>query len=108
MAKNIISEIIELDKQAGIRIDDARKKGEQIMLSAKEEAVAIYNKSLEHSKEYSEKVDSVEQKASELKIEKITRAKEEKMLEYDKFYAENHEKWSEEIFDRITKQPTAL
>ena len=59
MAKNIISEIIELDRQADIKIDEARKKSEQIMISAKEEAVAIYNKSLEHSKEYSEKVDNV-------------------------------------------------
>lgn len=108
MAKNIISEIIELDRQADLKIDEARKKSEQIMISAKEEAVAIYNKSLEHSKEYSEKVDNVEQKASEMKIEKITKAKEDKMLEYDKFYAENHSKWAEEIFDRITKQPAVL
>ena len=36
--------------------------------------------------------------------EKIMKAKEDKMLEYDKFYAENHEKWAEEIFDRITIQ----
>lgn len=108
MAKNIISEIIELDRQADIRIDEARKKSEQIMASAKEEALAIYNKSLEHSKQYSEKVDNAEQKATELRIEKITKAKEDKMAEYDKFYAENHEKWAEEIFDRITKQPKVL
>ncbi len=108
MAKNIISEIIKLDRQADLKIDEARKKSEQIMISAKEEAVSIYNKSLEHSQEYSEKVDNVEQKASEMKIEKITKAKEDKMLEYDKFYAENHNKWAEEIFDRITKQPVVL
>lgn len=108
MAKNIISEIIELDRRADLKIEEARKKSEEIMVSAKEEAVEIYNKSREHSKEYSEKVDNVEQKASEMKIEKITKAKEDKMLEYDKFYAENHEKWAEEIFDRITKQPVLL
>ncbi len=108
MAKNIISEIIELDRQADIKIDEARKKSEQIMISAKEEALAIYNKSLEHSKEYSEKVDNAEQKVTELRIEKITEDKNNKIAMYDKFYAENHEKWSEEIFDRITKQPKLL
>ena len=43
-----------------------------------------------------------------MRIEKITKEKEDKMLEYDKFYAENHEKWAEEIFYRITKQPVLL
>ena len=36
MAKNIISEIIELDRQADLKIEEARKKSEEIMVSAKE------------------------------------------------------------------------
>ena len=108
MERNIITEIIELDRQADIKIENARKKSEEIIESAKKEAIDIYNQSVERSKQYSEKVEAVEKKAAELRIDELTKKKDKKISEYDALYNEKHTEWADEIFDRIVNHPVAF
>ena len=98
---NIISRIIELDRQSDARIKEAQEEKERIISDARNEAVEIRNASIEHSKKHINNVEDVERKAAEIKINQLNSEKEKKIAEYNKIFEVNHQQWENEFVERI-------
>lgn len=99
--ENIISRIIELNRQADHKIQEAKVQREEIISEANAEADKIRQNSRERLKEHISKVEIVERKAADKEIAEYQKNKEEKIKAYQELYDNNHEKWESEIFSEI-------
>jgi hypothetical protein len=100
---NIISEIIEIDEDAKVKLDDAQKKYIAIIAAAKQEKELVVSAK---QKEISEKLAVVEEdeaKKLKEKTEAINAATDAELSRLDKIYDDKNAEWTDNILKAITQ-----
>lgn len=98
---DIIKSIIDIDRGASKKLDDAEKKKLEILTKAKAEEEKIISNAIESSKRELERFENEEKKKAEDRINALRSDKDSKIAAMKKSFSLNHEKWSKEIFDAV-------
>lgn len=101
MYKNIINRMIEADDDAENEISKAIIKGNEIIAAGAKEAEEIRRLAIERADKRIDKIEYVEQQASQYSVDEATKRHDEIVAVHEKFYEENHERIENEIFARI-------
>lgn len=101
MYENIINRIIEAEDNAQDEISKAMMKSNDIISEAEKEAEEIKKSALDRAEKRMDKIEYVEQQASQYVINEAKKRHDETIAGYEKFYDEQHEKIEDEIFSRI-------
>lgn len=100
--ENIIDSIIDIDKSARNKVNDARKKADAIIREAEESRLAMKKESCALlEKELKEKKRSIEESSDE-RISAAERYAEEKCRSLEEKMEQGRSGWKSEIIGRIT------
>jgi hypothetical protein len=100
---NIISQIIEIDEDAKVKLDDAQKKYIAIIAAAKQEKEQVVSAK---QKEVNEKLSVVEEdetKKLREKTDEINASTDAELARLDKIYDDKNAEWTDEILKAITQ-----
>lgn len=98
---DIIAEILNAEKMAEEKLREAEEKSADLLKQCEQEGVKLKEESAENIKEY-ECLKNNKANEEILSAESEINAEEQKKIaELDKIYNGNHEKWENEITDRI-------
>lgn len=100
---DIISQILDIDKNAREKVARAKEEKKQMLLDAEEERDKIKSQLVERAAHRLEVIEAQEaQRANEIE-EELKASADEKIKTIDDRFEQNHEAWEKEIFERITK-----
>ncbi|MDR0992475.1 MAG: hypothetical protein LBL87_06235 [Ruminococcus sp.] len=100
---NIISQIIEIDEDAKVKLDDAQKKYIAIIAAAKQEKELVVSAKQKEVNDKLSVVEDDEAKKLKEKTEEINSATEAELTRLDSIYNEKNAEWTEEIIKAITQ-----
>lgn len=98
---DIIKSIIDIDRGASKKLEDAEKEKLKIISGAKAEEEKIVQEAIENSKRELERIENEEQQKAEEKIAQLENEKNAKIAAMRKSFDENSEKWCSEIFRAV-------
>ena len=101
--ESIIKSIIDIDRGASQKLEDAEKERMRILGSAKEKEESIIKEALEKSKRDLERLENEERKKSEEKLAAIKEENDRKVKAMQQSFEKNSERWRDEIFEAIIK-----
>ncbi|MDE7294212.1 MAG: hypothetical protein K2N72_07290 [Oscillospiraceae bacterium] len=99
--ESIIKSIIDIDRGASQKLEDAEKERMRILGSAKEKEESIIKEALEKSKRDLERLENEERKKSEEKLAAIKEENDRKVKAMQQSFEKNSERWRDEIFEAI-------
>ena len=99
--ENVINRILEIDKEARDRLDEAEKQKKQIFVEAKLEEAKIKEDHIKRADARILEVDATEKKFADEEMEKLEKVKLEQISKLDAIYEQNHISWEQDIFQRI-------
>lgn len=98
---DIITEILETDKNAEERLESAKRKSEEILKDAEAEERSIKEGAAAQAAEYRSRREAETAEKIEKEGEKITAEENAKIRALDEAYENSREKWEREILDGI-------
>ena len=100
---DIISQILDIDKNAREKVARAKEEKKQMLLDAEEEREKIKSQLVERATHRLELIETQEAQRAEQVASELKDAADEKIKLIDDRFEKNHEAWEKEIFERITK-----
>ncbi|MBQ7783392.1 MAG: hypothetical protein IJ368_05430 [Oscillospiraceae bacterium] len=101
MMDDIINSIIDIDRGASKRLEDAEKEKLRIISEAKELEENMIREAVENSRQELERMKKKQQEDTDAKISAIEAEKIRRISEMKKSFDENSDRWSEEIFKAV-------
>ena len=98
---DIIKSIIDIDRGASQRLEDAEKEKLRIISEAKELEEKMIREAVENSRQELERMEKKQQDDTNAKISAIEAEKLRRISEMKKSFDENSDKWSKEIFNAV-------
>ena len=98
---DIIKSIIDIDRGASKRLEDAEKEKLRIISEAKELEENMIREAVENSRQELERMKKKQQEDTDAKISAIEAEKIRRISEMKKSFDENSDRWSEEIFKAV-------
>ncbi len=98
---DIIKSIIDIDRGASKRLEDAEKEKLRIISEAKELEENMIREAVENSRQELERMEKKQQEDTDAKISAIESEKIRRISEMKKSFDENSDRWSEEIFKAV-------
>ncbi|MGN0638159.1 MAG: hypothetical protein ACI4J0_07285 [Huintestinicola sp.] len=98
---DIIKSIIEIDRGASKRIEDAEKEKLRIIEEAKAEEERMVEKAVEEKKAELAKLEKAELDKANARISELTEEKNAKLEAMKQSFEKNSDKWCEEIFKAV-------
>lgn len=99
--ENVINQILQIDKNACERLEQAKQEKSKILSEAKLEEIRIREADIKRADDRVEKIDEYEKSIADEKIAYIEAEKLKQMAALQGIYDENHLQWEREIFARI-------
>lgn len=99
--EDIIKSIIDIDRGASKKLENAEKERLKIINGAKNEEEKIVREAVENAKKELEKTEKAEKDKAEKSIAELERIKSSKIAAMKKYFDECSDKWSDEIFKAI-------
>ncbi len=98
----IIREIINIDKEASRKLEEAeRMKDDVLKNQIIEENKELRRRMKERAKMHLDRVRETEQKHADEKNAAITAQKEAELAALKKAFEENHQAWEDDLFNRV-------
>ena len=101
MNSDIISSILEIEKNAKEKISRAEKLKEEIIRSAEKEEQHIGGDKLHEAKELFSKLTENERRSVDSKIKEIRENGEAEKSKLDAVFEKRHSEWTESIFSSV-------
>lgn len=101
---DIITEILETDKMAQQKLDEAEARRVEILKNAETEIEGLKADAKTKIDDYRQQKDAEVKKKTEADVLKIRTAEQVKIHEFDKLYEDSHEDWEKEILEGILAQ----
>ena len=98
---NVVNEILEIDRKAREKIEEAYKQKDCILLETGEEEQKIKDEYIRRADNRVCKVEMYEMENANKKIEVIQQKKEATIAALKEQYEVNHSKWENDIFNNI-------
>lgn len=98
---DIIKSIIDIDRGASKRLEDAEKEKLRIISEAKELEENMIREAVENSRQELDRMKKKQQEDTDAKISAIEAEKIRRISEMKKSFDENSDRWSEEIFKAV-------
>ncbi len=102
--ENIINTILDIDKAASDRLEEAQKNKIQVIADAKAEAEKIVNGSVAEADKKLAQIGADEEDRTAAKIAEINSAAENEIKQMESAFSENHDRWQDEIFKAVIGQ----
>ncbi|NLZ47134.1 MAG: hypothetical protein GX896_10635 [Clostridiales bacterium] len=102
---DIITAILEIDRHAKQKIQNAYDEQNRIINDAAAEKVEIHNKLMDRANTRIQKVEKFEKESAEEKTQMLIANEENTVKELDEIYTSNHDTWENEIFNSIISTP---
>ena len=99
--ENVINKILQIDKEACQRVEQAKQEKIQILSEAKIEETRIKEEHIKRADDRIDKVDEHEKSLADEKITKIEAEKQQKLAALQTLYDQNHTIWEQDIYRRI-------
>ena len=98
---DLINKILDIDKQAQEKINQANKKKIEILRTYEVKNQDLTNELDLVEKEKLNNVYEVENQFAQERIKSADEQKQKTLAEFEDIYKQNHEKWEKEIFDNV-------
>lgn len=98
---DIIKSIIDIDRGASKKLEDAEKKKLKIISDAKAEEERLISKAVDDSKAELERLEKQEQDKTDKKIADLEAEKNAKISAMQSSFEKNADKWCDEIFSAV-------
>lgn len=98
---NIIRSILDIDRNAAQRLEDAQKKKLRIINDAKALEEKLVQDAVENAKTELERLEKEELKKTEEKIAALDEMKNSKISAMEESFEKNSQEWCEEIFKAV-------
>ena len=99
--ENVINRILEIDKDACVRLEQAEKQKKQILAETKIEEAKIKEDHIKRADVRIQKVEETEKKFAEEEMIKLEEKKQEQISKLNAIFEQNHISWEQDIFQRI-------
>lgn len=99
--EDIIKSIIDIDRGASKKLEDAEKEKLRIISDAKAAEEKLIRDAVESSEQEAHMLEENEKKNAEEKIKLLCEEKERKTAAMKKVFDDNSDKWCEDIFNAV-------
>ncbi len=96
----VIEQILDIDREAQQRIDDAQKQGVSLEEELQKEKETLLKQLADHSQEKLQTVYDTEHAYAKTKMEAIESHKRETLQKLNEEYENNHLKWEQALYER--------
>lgn len=98
---DIIRSIIEIDRGAGKKLDEAEKEKLRIISAAKALEEQMINDAIENSRNELERLENEKIKSTNDKIAELENEKNVRIADMEKRFSEKSDMWCDEIFKAV-------
>ncbi len=97
----IVNRIIEIDRLAESRISDAKKRSEEIVMSAQKDSETLKNEISDAAQKRISEIETINKNDFDFQISELEKKHELEKQQMDSFYENNHVKIEDSIFAEI-------
>lgn len=101
MDSNVIQSILEIDRKAREKLDEAEKKKQRIIADAREEKERIISGRISAADDELKKLEAENKEKAKEKLSVLEQKSADEIAALEMIYEERHSKWTDEIFEAV-------
>ncbi len=101
MDENIIKNILEIDKNAKAKINEAENSYSKIIAEAKAEKKRIVNDGIKEAEKSLKKLEDDERRRTDAELDRLKAKRDEETARLERIFEAHHAEWEENIFRAV-------